>query len=182
MICSECNQRPATLHFSKSINGTKTEFHLCEQCAAENGELFMINGSSGLSINSLLANLLNIEPSFQQIKQNPYKKEEVLQCSECSMTFPQFIKIGRFGCPNCYEIFKEQLRPVLKRLHGGNMEHKGKVPERIGGHILIKKDIEKLKEELKDLINQEEFEKAAEIRDQIRHKEKQLSTLSQGGE
>lgn len=182
MICSECNKRPATLHFSKSINGTKTESHLCEQCAAEKGELFMINGSSGLSINSLLSNLLNIEPSFQQIKQNPYKKEEVLQCQRCSMTFPQFIKIGRFGCPNCYETFKEQLQPVLKRLHGGNIEHKGKVPERIGGHILIKKDIGKLKEELKELINKEEFEKAAEIRDEIRYKKEQLSAFNEGGE
>ncbi|MFT8319587.1 MAG: UvrB/UvrC motif-containing protein [Bacillus sp. (in: firmicutes)] len=182
MICSECNIRPATLHFSKSINGTKTEFHLCEQCAAEKGELFMINGSSGLSINSLLANLLNIEPSFQQIKQNPYKKEEVLQCRTCSMTFPQFIKIGRFGCPNCYETFKDQLQPVLKRLHGGNMEHKGKIPEKIGGHILIKKDIEKLKDELKELINKEEFEKAAEIRDEIREKTKQLLAFNKGGD
>ncbi|PKG24519.1 UvrB/UvrC motif-containing protein [Niallia nealsonii] len=182
MLCSECNQRPATLHYSKIINGTKTEFHLCEQCAAEKGELFMLNGSSGFSFNSLLANLLNIEPSFQQIKQNPYKKEDVLQCKECSMTFSQFLEVGRFGCPSCYETFKEQLQPVLKRLHGGNIEHKGKVPERIGGHILIKKDIGKLKEDLKELINKEEFEKAAEVRDEIRRKEKQLLAFHEGGE
>ena len=25
MICQECNQRPATLHFTKIINGEKTE-------------------------------------------------------------------------------------------------------------------------------------------------------------
>lgn len=182
MICSECNQRPATLHFSKIINGNKTEIHLCEICAKENEDLFMINGSSSFSINNLLAGLLNMEPSFQQIKQDPVQKEQVLQCKGCSMTFSQFMKIGRFGCPHCYETFKEHLQPVFKRLHGGNIEHKGKVPERVGGHILIKKSIGKLREELKELIVNEEFEKAAEIRDEIRNKEKQLTSFEEGGE
>lgn len=98
------------------------------------------------------------------------------------MTFPQFTKIGRFGCPNCYETFKDRLQSILKRLHGGNVEHKGKVPERVGGHILIKKEIGKLRETLKDLIIQEEFEKAAEVRDEIRKKEKQLVTFNEGSE
>ena len=38
MICQECNQRPATLHFTKIINGEKEQFHFCEQCAQEKGE------------------------------------------------------------------------------------------------------------------------------------------------
>ena len=42
MICQECNQRPATLHFTKIINGEKTEVHLCEKCAQEKGEMFMM--------------------------------------------------------------------------------------------------------------------------------------------
>ncbi len=182
MNCSECNQRPATLHYSKIINGNKTEFHLCEHCAREKGDLFTANETPGFSFNSLLASLLNMEPSIQHIKHDPYQKEAELQCKECSMTFPQFTKIGRFGCPNCYETFKDRLQPILKRLHGGNVEHKGKVPERVGGHILIKKEIGKLRETLKDLIIQEEFEKAAEVRDEIRKKEKQLVTFNEGSE
>lgn len=31
MMCQECGQRPATLHFTKIVNGDKTEFHLCER-------------------------------------------------------------------------------------------------------------------------------------------------------
>ncbi|MCA1037674.1 MULTISPECIES: UvrB/UvrC motif-containing protein [Bacillus] len=181
MICQECNQRPATLHFTKSINGGKTEFHLCEVCAKEKGEMFMINNqASGFSLNSLLAGLLNIEPGLQQPKKEQRPQEQVLQCSKCQMTFKQFIKIGRFGCAHCYSEFRGQLDPILKRLHSGNWSHRGKIPARAGGSIQLRRKIEDMKKELKELILQEEFEKAAVRRDEIRSLEKQLSSGREG--
>ncbi|XJZ27409.1 UvrB/UvrC motif-containing protein [Bacillota bacterium Lsc_1132] len=179
MICQECNQKPATLHFTKIVNGEKTEVHLCEKCAQEKGEMFMQNGGSGFSFNNLLAGILNIEPSFQHPSQNAFQQEEVLQCERCSMTYPQFVKVGRFGCSHCYETFKEQLKPVLRRLHGGNWAHHGKIPKRAGGGIHLRKKIEELKGLLKEKIAHEEFEKAAEIRDEIRSLEKRTA---EGGE
>jgi protein arginine kinase activator len=179
MICQECNQRPAALHFTKIVNGEKTEVHLCEKCAQEKGDMFVFNGGSGFAFNNLLAGLLNIDPSFQKPEQNPFRQEEVHQCSHCGMTFPQFIKVGRFGCAHCYESFQEQLKPVLKRLHSGNWSHNGKIPKRIGGGIHLKKQIDELKNKLKDFISQEEFENAAIVRDEIRTLEKKLS---EGGE
>jgi len=180
MICEECNQRPATLHFTKIINGEKAEYHLCEKCAHEKGDLFMINGASGFSINNLLAGLLNIEPTFQQTKQDPFHQEKILQCDQCQMTFQQFIKVGRFGCASCYNAFKEQLNPILKRLHSGNYVHNGKIPARVGGGIHIRKTIGELKQQLQDFIVKEEFERAAEIRDEIRLLEGKLT--DEGGE
>ncbi|WP_141434086.1 UvrB/UvrC motif-containing protein [Bacillus sp. 03113] len=180
MICEECNQRPATLHFTKIISGEKTEFHLCEKCAQEKGELFLLNGGSGYSINNLLAGLLNIETNFQQ-KQETFQNPEILQCPNCSMTFQQFIKIGRFGCAHCYATFKDRLKPILRRLHSGNWSHNGKVPKRIGGNIHIQKNIAQLKLSLKELIVQEEFEHAAQIRDEIRSLEKKLNGSEEGG-
>ena len=182
MICQECNQRPATLHFTKIINGEKGEFHLCEKCAQEKGEMFMFN-SSGFSINNLLAGLFKMEPSFQQQTQkDPFEKEEILQCDHCSMTFPQFVKVGKFGCSHCYSAFREQLVPIFKRLHGGNFTHKGKIPQRIGGTMHIKKNIEELKAQLKELISKEEFEKAAIVRDEIRLLDQKLDETAGGGE
>jgi protein arginine kinase activator len=182
MICQECNQRPAALHFTKIINGEKTEVNLCEVCAQEKGDMFMFAGGSGFNFNNLLAGLLNIDPAFQKPNQNNFHQEEILQCDHCLMTFPQFIKVGRFGCAHCYEAFIEQLPPVLGRLHSGNWSHHGKIPKRIGGGIHLRKQIENLKSELKNLISQEEFEKAAEIRDEIRVLEKKLTGSHMGGE
>ncbi|OIK12605.1 hypothetical protein BIV60_16075 [Bacillus sp. MUM 116] len=182
MICQECNQRPAALHFTKIVNGEKTEVHLCEKCAQEKGNMFMFNGGSSFAFNNLLAGLLNIDPSFQKQDKSPFHQEEILQCSHCSMTFQQFLKIGRFGCANCYETFKDQLNPVINRLHSGNLSHAGKIPKRIGGGIHLRKQIDELKNELRDLISHEEFEKAAEVRDEIRTLEKQLTGSQEGGE
>ncbi|MEQ2528927.1 hypothetical protein EKG37_20080 [Robertmurraya yapensis] len=179
MLCQECNERPATLHFTKIDNGEKTMMHLCQQCAQEKGEAFMLN--SAFSINNLLAGLLNFHNHVQQAEQPPVVKKEPLQCEECSMTYQQFIQIGRFGCANCYETFKEQINPILRRLHSGDGTHNGKIPSRIGGGLHLRKNIETLKQSIQELITREEFEKAAEIRDQIRSLEKQLDQRDEGG-
>jgi protein arginine kinase activator len=182
MICQECNQRPATLHFTKIINGEKNEFHLCEVCAQEKSEMFLLNGAHGFSINNLLAGLLNIEPKYTPSPQDAFKTQEILQCKNCSMTFQQFVKVGRFGCANCYETFKDHLIPLLKRVHSGNTDHRGKIPKRIGGGIQLRKNIDDLKQTLKDLISNEEFEKAAEVRDKIRSLESKMCESHEGGE
>lgn len=183
MICQECNQRPATLHFTKILNGEKTEIHLCEKCAHEKGDMFMMNGTSAFPIHNLLAGLLNVEHTFpQQPKKDAFHQEEILQCDQCQMTFPQFVKVGRFGCSNCYQAFKEQLKPILRRLHSGNWSHNGKIPKKIGGSIRLRKEIEEKKLSLKESILKEEFESAAIIRDEIRSMERLLNESHEGGE
>jgi protein arginine kinase activator len=182
MICQECKERPATFHFTKVINGEKTEVHICEHCAQENSELIMFNGSTGFSLNTLLTGLLNIEAELHQNKdQNVFQSIDELQCNRCKMTFSQFKKIGRFGCSNCYRTFNSYITPILRRVHGGNTVHAGKIPKRIGGDIHIRKQIEGLKNKIHDFILQEEFEQAAEARDEIRSLEKKLSSSHEEG-
>ncbi|HLU22563.1 UvrB/UvrC motif-containing protein [Lederbergia graminis] len=173
MICQECNERPATLHFTNIVNGEKTVIQLCEKCAKEKGELFFAAGTSGFSFNDLLAGFLNLDPALQQAKSQPLT-QGITQCDACEMTFQQFIKVGRFGCPHCYKAFSRQISPILQRVQSGNTVHGGRVPKRIGGSIHIKKEIQNLKEELRTLVENEEFEKAAEVRDQIRSLENNL--------
>lgn len=180
MICNECQQRPATLHFTKIINGEKSEIHLCDHCAKEKGDLSMFSSGAGFSFNNLLAGLLNFEQPFKESSTNAFTQTEVLQCSRCKLTFQQFAKVGRFGCSNCYKTFHHQLEPVLKRLHSGNATHTGKIPKRIGGNIHLKKEIEQLRAELRELITKEEFETAAKLRDKIR--ELELTLNGQRGE
>lgn len=181
MKCQQCNERPATVHFTKVVNGEKTAIQLCEKCAQEKGEFFMMDGTAGFSINDLLAGILNFDAAVQQTHSQPNPATHIIQCEECKMTFQQFVKTGRFGCANCYTAFKEQISPIVKRLHSGNSVHGGKIPERIGGSIHLKKQIQNLRGELKNLVAQEEFEKAAEVRDQIRSLENYLSNEEGNG-
>lgn len=182
MICQDCKERPATFHFTKVINGEKTEVHICEHCAHENSELVMFNVNQGFSLNNLLTGLLNMESGIAKTEeQNVFQANDVPHCDRCKMTLPQFKKVGRFGCSNCYHTFKSYINPILKRVHGGNTVHSGKIPERIGGDIHIRKQIGELKDKLHHFIAQEEFEQAAEYRDQIRLLEKKLSNSQKEG-
>ncbi|WP_404446886.1 UvrB/UvrC motif-containing protein [Sutcliffiella horikoshii] len=180
MVCQECNERPAALHFTKIINGEKSEIHICEQCAQEKGSMSMFTGGSGFSINNLIAGLLNTEQAIQSPQQEDLEPRKILQCERCKMTFPQFTKVGRFGCSECYHTFSDKMQPILKRLHSGNTLHAGKIPKRIGGSMHVRKEIDSLREELQELILQEEFESAANTRDRIRELERQLSEKREG--
>lgn len=171
MLCQECEKRPSTLHFTKIVNGEKTEFHICEACAREKGE--MIPGTpNGFSIHNLLSGLLDFDP----ITKGLGVKTPALRCEQCGLTYTQFSKLGRFGCSSCYTHFSERLDPLIKRVHG-NIGHVGKVPKRSGGLIKYKREIELLKKELLQRIENEEFENAATVRDQIRELEKKLIEL-----
>jgi protein arginine kinase activator len=57
----------------------------------------------------------------------------------------------------------------------GSTSHGGKVPARAGGRIKVKRQIADLKQNLQQSIAQEEFEEAAQIRDQIRELEKEIA-------
>ena len=182
MECQECEQRPATLHFTKVVNGEKTEVHLCEQCSQEKSEMFMTNNVVNFSINSLLAGLLNLDNAFTSSKNHTLSATNELHCSHCKLSYSQFTRLGMFGCSKCYDAFSKQLEPILKRLHSGNSVHTGKIPKRIGGHISIQRKVEELKSQMKVCIHQEEFEKAAEIRDELRSLEKRIQSSESGGD
>ena len=171
MLCQDCGKRPATLHFTKIVNGEKTEFHICEACARERGE--MIPGApNGFSIHNLLSGLLDFEPmSAGGMREH---KPPHSRCETCGMTYAQFSKIGRFGCSDCYRYFSAKLDPLFKRVHG-NTVHVGKVPQRAGSLIRSKREIDRLKRDLQERIAREDFESAARIRDRIRELERRLA-------
>jgi protein arginine kinase activator len=169
MLCHECNKRDATLHFTKILNGNKTEIHLCDQCAREKGEY--IPGSNSFSIHQLLSGLLNFEQAMPNSSNRPPQQKE-LACDKCGMTIYQFARAGRFGCAQCYHTFSAKLDPMLRRVHSGNTTHIGKIPKRIGKDIHLHRQIEQLKQQLQQHIMKEEFEEAAKLRDEIRSLEK----------
>lgn len=170
MLCQECGKKPATLHFTKIVNGEKTEFHICESCAREKGELIP-GTANGFSIHSLLSGLLDFDAAT---KAGLSQKAQVIRCEECGLTYSQFSKIGRFGCSSCYKHFEDRLDPLFRRVHGST-KHVGKIPKRRGGTIQSKRELEEMKKQLQYHIIHEEFEQAAQVRDQIRELEKRIS-------
>ncbi|WP_422447014.1 UvrB/UvrC motif-containing protein [Thermoanaerobacterium sp. DL9XJH110] len=171
MMCQECQKRPATVHITKIVNGEKSQMHLCEECAREKHlgfsaglNPFGFDDETDFSIGKLLSSFF--EPENQGYKQTP----DSLKCDRCGLSFPRFTQTGRFGCSHCYDAFKGQLDPMLRRIHGKTF-HVGKVPRRSGSEIRIKNELNRLKRELQEAINAEEYERAAVLRDRIKELE-----------
>src|SRR5690625_3788433 len=170
MKCSECNKRPATLYFSKIINGQKTEIKVCEICATKKG--YINHSEETYSLHDLLTGLFNFGSSQVELQNEQIFKEiDELQCPKCNITFNDFQRIGKFGCASCYGAFKVKLDSVFRRVHSGNTKHEGKIPKRQGRHLHTKKEIAQYREQLQQLIKQEKFEQAAVVRDAIKRLE-----------
>ena len=179
MLCEHCHEREATVHYTKVINDEKTEYHLCEQCARESGELdFSFGFDGGFSIHNLLAGLMEMGapgPSAEK------REARGLHCPECGTSFAQFAKSGRLGCAHCYTAFNKRLEPLLRRVQGISA-HGGKIPQRVGGAIKLERRIRSLTKELEAAVEQEEFETAAVLRDQLRELRERLRSEEEGEE
>lgn len=171
MKCIECNQQPATLHFTKFIDGTKKEIHLCQTCAIKREEAIV---DESYTLHDLLTGLFNFDAGQVDINMQAVQKEQQnkLVCSNCELSFKDFRRLGKFGCSDCYSSFESKLDPILKRVHSGNTRHIGKIPKRSGGVLHKKKELASYRNDLEKLIIEENFEEAAVIRDRIKEIEK----------
>jgi len=162
MLCDFCGKNPATVHLTEIINGKITEIHLCQVCAKKKSEEFQ----KQFSLADLLGELIDvgsIDVSLPDIK-----------CSYCGLKYQDFKQKGRLGCAHCYENFKSQLLPLLRKIHG-SVKHQGKSPKiKTKETLSLKEKIDELKGYLEKAIKLEEYEEAARIRDEIRELEKKL--------
>ncbi|MFH1904792.1 MAG: UvrB/UvrC motif-containing protein [bacterium] len=161
MICQICNEQQATVHYTEIISNKAVELHLCEDCAREKE----IIGQSG---NFPMADLVKGLTGFVGTED----EEENLKCDNCGLLFSDFRRTGRFGCSRCYRAFQTELEPLIKRIHGSAKHVGNVVPAKHAKEAQTLSKIEKLKMEMEGAIQQEVFERAAEIRDQIRKLEK----------
>jgi protein arginine kinase activator len=92
------------------------------------------------------------------------------QCPDCGMKFVEFRNGGRFGCPHDYETFSEDLIPLLEGVHG-TVNHTGKIPKNQPKAKASHNELTNLRKKLQNAIDQEKYEEAAALRDQIRQLE-----------
>ncbi|GAB2568392.1 UvrB/UvrC motif-containing protein [Gracilibacillus alcaliphilus] len=178
MECQECQERQATVHFTQVINGEKMEVHLCQQCAKEKG--YVSQDDDPYSLHHLLSGLFHQKANTLSHSSQQAHSYQELVCDKCGMTYPQFLKIGKFGCAHCYDTFSEHLDPLFRKVHSGNTTHEGKVPKRTGSDIHHRKQLRHLKLSLQQAIAAEAFEEAARLRDQIKAMEKRTEEQEEG--
>ena len=87
-------------------------------------------------------------------------------CPVCGITFYEFRSQGRLGCPHDYVCFQAQLEPLIVNIHGES-EHTGKRPREPVGGSEHRTQLIRLRREMKEAIDEERYERASELRDEI---------------
>ncbi|NMB25582.1 MAG: hypothetical protein GX986_08625 [Firmicutes bacterium] len=169
MLCEECRRRPATVHVTKIVNDSKTEFHLCQHCAEAKGELTLVSPVA-FTFQEFLTGMLQQVPVPSQ---SPTVGMAIACCPNCGLSYSKIKEVGQLGCSVCYEQFKGQIQPLLRRIQG-TTTHSGKAPGSQGVAIEQRRQIEALREQQRVAIGQEKYEEAAKLRDKIRSLEKEL--------
>lgn len=181
MLCDKCRERTATIYYTELVNGQLIEHHLCEKCAIELAG-FEIDKDTDITIGDVLSSLLTKFPmqsdSLKEIPENKIDdgasqdsdRKTVIKCENCNMTYDQFLREGRFGCPQCYQSFRKILVRSLKKAQQSDT-HIGKIPEGFQSQaskiISEMKEVDKKKILLQEAIEKEDFDRAVELREEI---------------
>lgn len=165
MLCNICKQNEATVHLTQIVGDKMQKVDLCEGCSKEKG----VSDPSTFSLADLLLGL----GSAQELEQAGGAE---VKCAQCGFTQADFKKNGRFGCAECYNTFAEGLESMLKSMHKG-VVHKGKVPKAIAQTRDVTEKLKRLQKELDKAILEEDFERAAVVRDEIKEVKKRLEEM-----
>lgn len=178
MLCENCNERPASMILKQETPTGLIERNLCEKCAFNLQTFSFSPNQEPMSIQQFLSQWLSGESIQPQAKDIPSMPE----CPECGLNFHRFLEIGKFGCPACYDTFRERLPKVFGKLHNGNTVHQGKIPASFNEKMTIKKKMESLRATMQEAIAGENFEEAALLRDEIKEWKQKLTMEIQEGE
>jgi protein arginine kinase activator len=191
MKCDRCESE-ATVHEVTIKGGRRHEKHLCERCAREQG----IPITTNTPLTELLSQFVSLQAAAKEAKGQALAATADM-CPACGMTFAVFRQNEKLGCMHCYTTFEGQLGKLLERLHDGATHHVGKTPKRLlaastrvagrdvgegnppaqaprpGPKIVVltaaqvQRRIGNLKKKLEEAVQLEQYEKAAQIRDEL---------------
>jgi len=172
VLCERCKKKEATVAISRITNEKKEKIHLCSDCAAEEG-YFAWSFEPQFPVHSLLKSLIKDMSGTAAASRLP-SGDVVPHCPNCGRSYSDFSRTGFLGCGECYEVFTDTIKPLLRRIQGGTV-HRGGRPsqpentERSDVRKVLdsRQKIEGLRKQLKKAVDKEEYERAAELRDMI---------------
>jgi protein arginine kinase activator len=165
--CDRCGNAEAAIHFTQIQNNETTTRHLCESCAAALG-LDPGAGTAGPATAPLADFLGQLGKAIAG-----ESTWTAGACPGCGLTLADFKRTGRLGCARCWSAFEPSLKGLLRKLHGGT-QHVGKVylppdpteMDRTARAVSLRRSLQRA-------VDEEDFERAAALRDQIRRLEAQ---------
>ncbi|HTS87861.1 MAG TPA: UvrB/UvrC motif-containing protein [Gemmatimonadales bacterium] len=165
MRCTQCHEREAVVFLTQIAQDQVVKLHLCERCAAEKG----VETTASLGKTPVGTFLASMGKGLEATQALPAGIDPPEACPTCGATLSDFRESGRLGCAECYRTFAPALRDLLRRLHGSS-RHLGEryaVPGAPAAHA-PEANVAQLRKRLRLAVETEDFELAAELRDQLR--------------
>jgi protein arginine kinase activator len=158
-LCDLCGKGDGTMKVSQlDKDGKVTEMSICAECARQRGFT---------EVEKLKANNAEI---ITELKTRIDEGDSKLVCPSCGLSYAEFKRQGRLGCAECYVSFHDQLVPLVRRIHDA-VQHVGRTASGGRKQAQIKMNVQKLREALSGAIQDEDYEKAAALRDQLKRTE-----------
>ncbi|MGL5097773.1 MAG: UvrB/UvrC motif-containing protein, partial [Planctomycetia bacterium] len=128
MKCEKCAEK-AVIHMTEiEEGGDFSEVHLCYHCAQDH-----LRQSTDEDEPAPVKN-----PTKESAKSSAVvaltPQAGAAVCPVCGISFADFRATGRLGCPNDYQVFHEELKPLLENIHGA-LRHVGKSPRRLPADV-----------------------------------------------
>jgi protein arginine kinase activator len=160
MTCQRC-QDEASVHLTETTDGQRRELHLCVPCARKAGLAPPEpEPPAPLTLDKVVQDLIltHVGELVGELAN--------LACPTCGIKYMEYRTRGRLGCPRDYEVFARGLLPQLHRTQGAT-RHVGKVirPSPAAAERL------QLRAQLRAAITREDYEQAAQLRNQLRLKD-----------
>ena len=152
MKCQHCGNREATYHYKSNVNGTITEAHLCSDCAAKLGENENVFSQMDRMFEDMMGGFFGRTPSLMSAMAG----WRPMSFAMPAMVMPYF------------QIGTSSGRTPEAQAEAGTQEKSAEVdPE-----LKKRREINMLREQMNQAVSEENFEKAAELRDKIKEIEK----------
>ncbi len=154
-VCSRCGSDTGTIRLDQRWGSQVRRYWLCDACAAELG---VVSGKQAVS------------PRFHDLFSQVFSQRQEDACPDCGQTVTEVRRTGRLGCPSCYATF---YREVSSRVGEQTLQHGhiGVLPKRLRPLRWTYLERERIRDRLNEALQDEEYEKAAELRDEIRRRD-----------
>jgi len=186
MKCERCG-KDASVSVKAIVNGYEHDFYLCNDClkkytdmSEENGipneegfhKINLNNKKLESLIQKFIPSLDDMIDGYYEYKYNqnnhPYSYMEGLNqkaCPNCG-NLESNIRNGIFGCKECYKLSDNLSRKVLKTYNNYD-KYTGKFPKKDREFKQVALEIKNLQEKLDLSIATEDYEQAANLKEQI---------------
>jgi protein arginine kinase activator len=164
-VCQSCGRRPAVVEFIQVSGDERRQFALCRECAVSHGLSVQLDAFQRLS--QLL--LHQMRPLGNTVPEE-WQAAMGAKCGRCGLAFEDFVRTGLLGCSQCYKDFQEFLTPILRRLHGVTRQTAEELDNASPSIEKRPPDPSRgqLEAELSAALSEENYEKAAAIRDRLK--------------